>query len=150
MTGCRGQKSTTTMTTYHYKDCIVNSITMQYRNIKKLREIFGNSNPYSLPDEEQYDNYTIDKNDWNLILDLLTTAVYDESQWDRENNPDGYHLKILPHDITLVINCSSGAKTEVYVWEKSPNYIIKINEKWYVVNSSKRAEFDSMFSKYTE
>ena len=132
---------------------MVDSITMEYRNVKKFRETHENRNPYSVTEEErlqQYENYTIDKDDWNVILDLLTTAVYDDLQWDRENNPDGYHLKILPHDITLVINCSSGAKTEVYVWEKSPNYIIKINEKWYVVNSSKRAEFDSMFSKYTE
>jgi len=139
------------MKTYHYKDCIVNSITMEYRNMKLFHKLHAEKkNPYALTKEEEFDNYTIDKNDWNLILELLETAVYDESQWDAEKNPNGYRQRILPHDITLVINCSSGEITTVYLWPKSPNYKIKINGEWHHVVSSKRAEFDSMISKYVE
>ena len=89
------------MKTYHCNDCIVDSITMQYRNTKNFQEIHGNRNPYSVTDEkrlQQFENYTIDKDDWNVILNLLTTAVYDESQWNREKNPNGDRERILPYD----------------------------------------------------
>ena len=137
--GCRGQKSK-----FRPKNCMVDSITMEYRNVKKFREMHGNRNPYSVTKEEQLqqlENYTIDESDWNVILDLLTTAVYHRKQIQE---------RILPHDITLVINCSSGARTSVYLWLKSPSGRLKIDGLWHSVNPSKRAEFDSMISKYTE
>ena len=68
--GCRAQKSK-----FRLKDCKVDSITMEYRNLEKFREMHGGRNPYSVTNEErlqQIENYIIEKNDWNVILDLLT------------------------------------------------------------------------------
>ena len=144
MTGCSGQKSTTTMKTHHYKDCIVDSITMEYRNTKKFKETHGNRNPYSVTDEErlqQFENYTIDEDDWNVILDLLTTAVYHKKQIQE---------RILPHDISLIIYCSSVERTKVDLWLKSPKSRLKIDGLWHGVIPSKRDEFDRLFSKYIE
>ena len=137
--GCRGQKSK-----FRPKNCMVDSITMKYRNVKKFRENHGNRNPYSVTNEErlqQLENYTIDKNDWNVILDLLTTAVYHRKQ---------IQDRILPHDITLVIYCSSGERTKANLWLISPKGRLQINGLRHSVNPSKRAEFDRMFSKYTK
>ena len=137
--GCIARKSK-----FRLKDCKVDSITMEYRNLEKFREMHGGRNPYSVTDEErlqQLENYKIDKNDWNVILDLLTTAVY-----QKEHIQDRTPL----HNITLIIYCSSGERTTVYLWLKYPKHRLMINGMRHSANTSKRAEFDKMFSKYTE
>ena len=139
--GCIAQKSK-----FRPKDCKVVSITMEYRNLEKFREMHGGRNPYSVTDEErlqQIENYTIDKDDWNVISDLLTTAVKANIQ---------IQDKTPPHDITIIVQCSYGARTtRVNLWiGKISSSRLQIDGYWHTVNPSKRAEFDRIFSKYTK
>lgn len=149
MTGCNVQNSKKAMTAYRYNDCIVDSITMQHRNMEKYQELLADKESSSLTYEEllqQYDYYTVDKEDWGLILDVVTTAVYDEKQYDKVKNPNGYMLKIGEQDFTIFIHCLNELQYSIAFWPER----ILIDGKWYRAVPSKRAEFDTMISKYTE
>jgi len=133
------------MIPYHYNGCIVDSITLEYRNMEKYQKIIEDKNPTYEELLQQYDSNTIDKDDWNLILELLKTADYDKKQYDKFKNPFGYMLKIAEQDFTLFIHCSNGGENAIAFWTDR----ISIDGKWYKANLTKRVEFNTMILKYT-
>jgi len=139
-----GLNSKPTVKPYHYKECIIDSITMQYRNMEKYRKIIADKKPTYEELLQQYDSYKIDINDWQLILDLLNTAVYDKKQYDKVKNPNGYKASVAEPDFTLFIHCLNGQKNSIFFWTGT----LSIEGKWYKEDPTKRAEFNTMISKY--
>lgn len=136
--GCSLNKANSSIVTIKQNDCQTDSITMKFKNDLKLTE-----NDEKI--KKEYDNYSFDKKDWDIILEIFHTAIYDEEQYDEIKNPNGYMIKITEQDYTITIHCSNGQKNFLSFW---PN-AISINGKWHSISPSLRQKLDEIISNYT-
>jgi hypothetical protein len=77
---------------------------------------------------------------WETILNIITTAEYDDGQYGETRNPSGYMLKIKEQDYTIKIFYMDNTVDEILIWIDSNR--IKINGKWYTMKDGKEELFN--------
>ena len=115
------QTDSTNIKTYYYNDCSVDSISIRHG-------------------DETHNHVVSRKKDWDLILEIATTAVYDETI----DEAIGSEEKIDMPDFTFFIYCSNGQKHTIICW----GGLISINGKWHEPATFSSTEFQKMVSRY--
>ena len=115
------QTDSTNIKTYYYNNCSVDSITICYMN-------------------ETHNHVINRKKDWDLILEIATTAIYDEII----DEAIGSEEEIDVPDFTFFIHCSNGQKHTIVFWGS----LISIDGKWYEPAHFSSTEFQKMVSRY--
>ena len=116
------QTDSTNIKTYHYSNSTVDSITIRHRDEARNRIVSR-------------------KKDWDLILEIASTAVYDKAI----DEAIGNETEIDVPDYTFFIHCSNGQKHTIIFW----GGLISIDGKWHEPDpSSSSTEFQEMGSRY--
>jgi hypothetical protein len=77
---------------------------------------------------------------WNVVLNVMETAVYDKKQYDVIRNPTGYTLDTRVHDYIVHVFRVGDSVDMILVWTDSPR--VKINGRWHTIKEGKQ-EWDN-------
>jgi len=89
--------------------------------------------------------FNIDSTYWELIENVIKTAKYDEEQYDKIKNPNGYSLKIEAAPYFLLIKYDDESTEMIQYWGKK----MIVKGSWHFLDDRYFMPFNNMLSAFT-